>query len=106
MILQTLLFCSLTGSGAVHSSLDSSPFAGDERFQQKLTIHAAGLPMREILADISARTGIKLSPSAKVAEDKAVLFVRERPLASTLENLAKFFNFMWEAEGKKGEYAY
>src|SRR2546423_5161653 len=106
MILHTVLICSLIGSGALRSSPDSRPFPDDPRMQQKLTIHAAGLPMREILADISARTGIKLTASAKVAEDKAVLFVRDRPLASTLDRLAKFFNFMWESEGKKGEYAY
>jgi hypothetical protein len=80
--------------------------AEDSRLQAKQTVRVVGLTMRDLTAELTRQTGVKFTASPKVAEDKAVLIVRDRPLADTLLALARFFRFTWLRDGQPGAYAY
>ena len=85
---------------------DSDPFADDARLLQKRTIKAAGIPVKELLEDLTKQTGIQLTAGPRVAEEKVVLFAHDRPLVDSLRIIAKFFNFYWGRTGQPGSYAY
>ena len=85
---------------------DSDPFAADERLLKKYTIRAAGIPLKEVLDDLTKQTGIQLVAGPRVAEDKVVLFAHERPLVDSLRLIARFFNFYWGRSGEPGGFSY
>jgi hypothetical protein len=96
------LFASIQHSSAITDDV----FTGDQRFAAKQTVKASAVTLSELLADLSAKTGIKLAAGTRVADDKVVLYAHDRPLNVTLNALAKFFGFTWEREGPEGSPAY
>ncbi len=85
---------------------ETDPFAGDTRLLKKHTIKAAGIPLKELLEDLTKQTEIQFTAGHRVAEDKVVLFAHDRPLADSLRIIAKFFNFYWGRSGNPGGYSY
>ena len=85
---------------------DSDPFAGDARLQKKLTIKAVGIPLKELLEQLTKETGIQLVAGPRVLEDEIVLFAYEKPLVDTLRVIARYFRFYWGRTGQPGHYAY
>ena len=85
---------------------ESDPFAGDARLLKKHTIKAAGIPLKELLEQLTKETGISLTAGPRVAEDKIVLFANDRPLADSLTAISRFFNFYWGRSGNPRAYSY
>jgi hypothetical protein len=99
-----IVACMAVMQSHVFAQID--PFAGDDRLVARHPLRVVGQPLREVLAGLTQKTGIPLTASAAVAEDKVVLFVQDRPLGQTLNVLARFFRFTWLRDGKPGEYTY
>src|SRR5947208_2552434 len=101
------LFLSLCSpSCRAQTANPSDPFAGDSRLEAKGTIRAVGISFPDFLADLSAKTGIRFTLDRNVSEDKITLFAHDRPLATTLKAVARFFNFTWRRSGEPGSYTY
>ena len=54
---------------------------GDSRLGRKALIEAEGIPVSELLAQISRASGVILKADAVVADDKVVVFSAARPCA-------------------------
>jgi len=85
---------------------NNDTFATDERLYKKHTIKAAGIPLKELLEQLTKDTGVELTAGPSVAEDKVILFALERPLADSLRVIARFFNFNWTRAGRPGSFTY
>ena len=85
---------------------ETDPFAGDRRLLKKHTIKAAGIPLKELLEQLTKETGIQLGTTSRVAEDKVVLYAHDRPLVDSLTAISRFFNFYWGRNGNAGSYSY
>src|SRR5579871_1051147 len=70
-------------------------WAKDARLNRKAAITAEGIPLRDLLAQVSKQSGIVLRADDYVADDKVLLFTPARPLRDTLEDLAALYNDTW-----------
>ncbi|HLK59467.1 MAG TPA: M56 family metallopeptidase [Chthonomonadaceae bacterium] len=67
----------------------------DVRLNQKVAISAEGIPLRDLLSQLSQKTGLLLKADDYVADEKIILFTPARPLRDTLADLAVLFNDIW-----------
>ena len=73
-----------------------APFAQDARFKQNVTLRVEGIPVSDLLTQLSAKTGIPLRAEGDVGDDKVAAFCPARPLGDTLNELAALFNDEWQ----------
>ena len=71
-------------------------FGAEARFKQSVSVRAEGIPVRDLLARISAKTGVALRADGDVGDDKIIAFCPARPLADTLKDVAALFNDEWQ----------
>ncbi len=71
-------------------------FSVDSRLQQKVAVHAEGIPVSDLLVLLGRKTGVSLKADPYVADDKVAAFSPARSLRSTLLDLAALFNDTWE----------
>lgn len=89
----TLLLAAL--SLALRASAEA-PWEGDARLEQRVTVEAEGIPLGELLALLSEKTGVRFSARGDLAEDKVIVFARRRALNTLLDDLATLFDYTWE----------
>ncbi len=73
-----------------------APFAQDARFKQKVSLRVEGIPVSDLLTQLSAKTGIPLRAEGNVGDDKVAAFCPARPLGDTLNELAALYNDEWQ----------
>lgn len=79
-----------------------SPWENDPRLDRRVQVEAEGIPLGELLAQLSEKTGIALSTRGGVADEKVIVFARDRPLRGLLADLAALFNYTWERKRQPG----
>lgn len=67
----------------------------DERLQQPITLRYEIIPLNELAAEMTKQTGVSLSVSREIAEDKATLFVRRKPAHEVMNRLADVLQAEW-----------
>jgi beta-lactamase regulating signal transducer with metallopeptidase domain len=67
----------------------------DARLSRKVSISAEGLPVRDLLALLSQKTGVLFKAEDYVADDKVIVFTPARPLHDTLADIAALFDDTW-----------
>ncbi|CUU37424.1 hypothetical protein DCOP10_12018 [Armatimonadetes bacterium DC] len=78
----------------------------DERLSQKLTVRAVGLPLRDLLTQLSQRTKVALKVEPAMQEYRACLYAKDKPLHEILSHLAGAFGFQWKREKPSEEAPY
>lgn len=82
-------------------------WASDKRLDQQITISAEGISLAELLPLISQKTGVSLTATRAVSDEKVVFFSGPRSLRETLADLATLFNDAWREEtGEKSQPTY
>ncbi|HLJ56106.1 MAG TPA: hypothetical protein VKT77_13790, partial [Chthonomonadaceae bacterium] len=79
-----------TADAARDDGLGSEP-----KFDRKVEVAAEGVPVGDLLATISKKTGLALRADPGVADDKIVLFGPPRPLRAVLGDIAAVYNDSW-----------
>lgn len=70
----------------------------DTRLNQMLSLRYAAMPLKDLLADLSKRTGVSLTVETRVREYRAFARLQNKPLHEVMRLLAKAFGFEWRAE--------
>lgn len=78
----------------------------DERLNQKFSVRAVGLPLRDLLTQLSQRTQVALKVEPALQEYRACLYAKEKPLSEILRHLAEAFGFYWKREKPSEEEPY
>ncbi len=99
LLLVGLLCASLWAQNALSAS-------EDERLSQRLTVRAVGLPLRDLLTQLSQRTKVVLKVEPALQEYRACLYAKEKPLSEILSHLAEAFGFYWKREKPSEEAPY
>lgn len=89
-----------------------SEFAGEPQFQQRLTVRVSGMPLDQLLPEISRELGVTLRPgSTTIGDIRVAVFAEELPAHRTLTALTRMLNltpergFTWEKQqGKRTAY--
>jgi len=89
--LVAVLLCTVSATAAQ----DKDAWAHDARLNRKVSIAAEGIPIRDLLALLTQKTGVLLKADDYVADDKIILFTPSRPLRDILEDIAALYNDTW-----------
>jgi beta-lactamase regulating signal transducer with metallopeptidase domain len=73
----------------------TAPLFSEPQLQQKIFVHAEGIPVGELLTLISKQAGIALSAKDALADEKIIVFGPPRPLKALLKDMAVLFNNTW-----------
>lgn len=92
----------LTALAAVSPSraqTTADPFAGDDRFSVKRSVHSVTAPVRDLLADLTRQSGIRFFADEAVMDDPVTVIAHNRPLSETLRVLSDMSGYLWEHTG-------
>jgi hypothetical protein len=84
--------------------------AEDARLQRPVTLRIPRAPLSTVLAEIERQCEVPLVAARDVADEPAIVYMRERPAAEVLTHLAKLFDYTWQpvraedGEGARGGY--
>ena len=93
-----LLICSaaFAESDVRTAALDSKP-----ELDKPISLTMRAAQIREVLDKVQAETGARLRPEREIADDKATVYVKNKPARDVLKALAHCFNLCW-AESEIG----
>ena len=72
-----------------------APLDGDPQLERKVAVVAEGIPVSDLLARLTIKTGVTLTASRDVADDKVIVFGPARPLRELMADLAALYNDSW-----------
>src|SRR5438876_3557933 len=78
----------------------------DPRLLHKVTLQQKGVALSDFCAELQAQTGVELSASRAVADEKVTVFVKDRPARDVMREVARLFNDFWSRSGSEGKYRY
>ena len=78
----------------------------DKRLEQKVVVKAVACPLGDFLAEQSAKTCVKMTARADVADDKLVVLVKDLPLSEIQSAIKEVLHLQCTRSGKKGEWKY
>ncbi|GIV09458.1 MAG: hypothetical protein KatS3mg019_1549 [Fimbriimonadales bacterium] len=67
----------------------------DPRLQQRVNLRYASVPLVDLLAQLTQKTGVRLEADPAVREHRACLYASNHPLHETLNMLADSFGYRW-----------
>lgn len=76
------------------TQMDTS-LTDNPRLNQKVIVSAEGVPMGDLLALLSQKTGVPLKADGFTTDDKVIVFGPARPLRDFMADLAALFNDTW-----------
>lgn len=80
---------------AVHSDPRTAALDSKPGLDKTITLSLRAASLREVLDKVQAQTGVRLRPERDIAEDKATIWVKEKPAREVLRALARCFNLCW-----------
>lgn len=101
--LNNLLLAAVLGVSAPGGLAETpaSPFEDDARLMSRRSFAFRNLPVRDVLAEMDRQTGIRFFSDPVVADNRLSLTVHDRPLADTLNAIAKFYQWEWRRDAVK-----
>jgi len=90
---------------------DKDASAPDERVAQKISYEAIRRPLREVLAELTEKTGVSFRAGEnlkdwQVRDRKVNVFVKDVPLAAVMNSMARTLMLKWGREEKDGVITY
>jgi hypothetical protein len=104
--LTTLVLTAATGLPTGAAQPPTASRAQDARLLRKVTLHEKGVALSDFCAEVQAQTGVELSASRTVADEKVTVFVEERPARDVMREVARLFSDFWSRSGIEGKYRY
>jgi len=86
-----------------YSAQEQTP---DKRLEQKVVVKAVACPLGDFLAELSAKTGVKMTARADVVDDKLVVLVKDLPLSEIQSAIKEVLHLQCTRSGKEGEWIY
>jgi hypothetical protein len=80
--------------------------ADDTRLGKPVDLRMKRASLSEVLAALQRGTGARMTATADIADEPALVFVAGQPTREVMRQLALLFNFRWRRTGKPGGYRY
>lgn len=78
----------------------------DARLQHKLTIKKKRISFGDLCEQISKETGIEITATRSVGDEKITIFCKDRPLRDIMRQVTRLFGFTWERSGEENQWRY
>jgi beta-lactamase regulating signal transducer with metallopeptidase domain len=79
---------------------------GVRELAKPVTYTETKIPLGELMAKMSADTGVKLAAAADVADEPVAVVVKDLRARGLLEQLAEMLDYQWARHGKEGAWRY
>ncbi|MBB6049975.1 hypothetical protein [Armatimonas rosea] len=96
---------STANSAALRAYQDEKAIS-DARLQKRVTLAKKAVSFGELLDAIAKETGISISATRSVADDKLTVFCKDKPLRELMRQVTQHFGFVWERTGAEPEFVY
>jgi hypothetical protein len=99
----------MAAAGEADLSLAASAMAPpdvDPRLQQKVTIHAKGERIADLLAWLSKATEVTLTPRLEVADERVTIWATDRTLMDLMRDIRHFRGYFWSRSKRGGKLVY
>lgn len=78
----------------------------DKRLDMKVNVSSKSKNLKDLFAELSAKTGVKLTTRRDVSNEHVIIYFHERPLRDVMTEIAGLYGYHWLLNGKAGEYEY
>ncbi len=78
----------------------------DKRLDQKVTVFCKSKNMKQLFADISAKTGVKITAKRELWGERPIIYFHNRPLRDVMTEISGLYGYRWLMSGKPGSYEY
>jgi hypothetical protein len=78
----------------------------DKRLDQKMKVFCKSKGMRDLFADLSAKTGVKMTITREVSGERPTIFFHNRTVRDVMMEVSGLYGYHWLVSGKQGEYSY
>ena len=78
----------------------------DKRLDRKVRVSVKSKGLNQFLADLSAKTGVKLSADPKVQAERPIICCNGRSLRDLLTEISGLYGYTWRAVPDRGGYRY
>ena len=96
---------SAADSAALRAYQDEKAIS-DSRLQKRVTLAKKAVSFGELLDAIAKETGVSISATRSVADDKLTVFCKDKPLRDLMRQVTQHFGFVWERTGSEPEFVY
>lgn len=83
-----------------------SAFAADARLDKPVTLAVKGEALSDIMPIIEQQTGVRLRVAHDIADQKATIFVDDKPLKEIMAGLQTVFGYTWSYTDFEGKRSY
>ena len=78
----------------------------DSRLQKRVTLAKKAVSFGDLLDAIAKETGVNISATRSVADDKLTVFCKDKPLRELMRMITQHFGFVWERTGSEPQFVY
>ncbi len=78
----------------------------DARLATRVSVESKGLPVDQLVRELSKSTGVKLSCDTKVGDERLVAFIPSGSLAQVMRGVANLYRCAWIADEEVGTLTY
>jgi len=78
----------------------------DKRLGQKVKVFVKSKNMKQIFADLSAKTGVKITANRELWGERPIIYFHKRPLRDVMTEVSGLYGYYWLISGKSGAYEY
>ena len=78
----------------------------DKRLDQKVKVFVKSTNMKQLFADLSAKTGVKITAAREVSGERLIIYFHKRPLRDVMTEVSGLYGYRWLISGKPGAYEY
>jgi hypothetical protein len=89
----------LTLKSSIAAEQQRSPFMGDTRLDQRVTVRWKKATLRDALQELSQATGVRLDPDRPVADEPVMASATDVEARVLLEQLGRLLHFTWAPSG-------
>lgn len=78
----------------------------DKRLDVKVKVCCKSRNLKEIFADLSAKTGVKITTAREVSSQRPIAYFHDRSLRDVMMEVSGLYGYHWLISGKEGAYQY
>ncbi len=80
--------------------------SSDRRLDTKVTISVRCMNMKQLFADLSAKTGVKVTANRQLWGERPVVFLHDKPLRDVMIEISALYGYHWFVTGHKDAWSY
>jgi hypothetical protein len=78
----------------------------DKRLNRKVKVFVKDKNLNQLFADLTTKTGVKLTVARSISGERAIIYFHSRPLRDVMTEISGLYGYYWLPKGKPGAYSY